>query len=149
MYKDIGRITRSYIYSERRFCPDNVSTMSKPKSEAKEKTDPRLKNHSFKVAVREVLADLGLESTMGNFRKYQHKIDWEIYARNLKRNPVQGIAQISKTVFIKVRAETESKAIKLLTSRGFKFDGWCDLEAEKKRCDKTDIITVNHLPEEY
>jgi len=140
MYKDIGRITRSYIYSEMRFCPDDVSTVSKPKPEVKEKTDPRFKNHYFKVAVRQVLADLGLESTHGNFRRYKDIIDWEEYAANLQGDKVQGIARISKTVFAEVRATSKAAAIRLIQSRGFTFAEWVDFDKIKGQ------VYLKHLP---
>jgi len=54
------------------------------KDKGEKTSDPRLKSEQFRRDVRLVFADLDIENTGANFRKYDSIIDWVEYAENLR-----------------------------------------------------------------
>lgn len=67
---------------------ENSQSSSSPEKEKNVTGDPRFNDPKFKEAVRLVLLYLGLESTLGNFRRYDSKYggiirDWLAFAERI------------------------------------------------------------------
>ena len=95
--------------------------------------DLRLRKPKFRAAVKFVLEWLGLESTVGNFKKYDSQLNWIELAHNLQ-NPSQlaccevmdGLRKEStgKEVLVSLPGRTKEQALKELKEREYLFVRW-------------------------
>ena len=96
-------------------------------------TDPRLRSEKFRQDVRLVLDYLGVENTVGNFRKYDSEfhIDWEVFADGIRHPKHTAVVEIlvrgtdtGKTRCIDLPGDSKDEAIKKLDKSRYVFRKW-------------------------
>lgn len=99
--------------------------------------DPRFNSPEFRQDVRIVLYSLGLESNMGNFKKYDKKhgsetpINWQAFADNIRCPKHAAVVELlykgvttGKTVCLNLPGVDKNEAIEKLDPRVYKFIRW-------------------------
>ncbi len=101
------------------------------------KVDSRFNSNKFRQDVRIVLNYIGLESNMGNFKKYDKKhgsetpIDWAAFAGGIRCPKHTAVVELlypgkttGKTVCLDLPRVDKNEAIKNLDTKVYKFIRW-------------------------
>lgn len=113
---------------------ENSQSSSPPEKEKNVTGDPRFNDPKFKEAVRLVLLYLGLESTLGNFRKYDSKYggiirDWLAFAERIfsPRMTAEVHVKGSRDTLnfcVTLPGRSREEAIKKLDTECYEFVRW-------------------------
>jgi hypothetical protein len=113
---------------------ENSQSSSSPEKEKNVTGDPRFNDPKFKEAVRLVLLYLGLESTLGNFRRYDSKYggiisDWPAFAERISSPRMTAEVAVKggrgEMLFcVDLPGRTRQEAIKKLDTERFVFKRW-------------------------